>query len=90
MIAAEFSDTDFKYETTCTHCSISLLYYNCTSKSLKKHLQKSSHCLFALQFQAKIELKKIAEDKIVDKKIVEKSKLQSLRLYENRLANLNI
>ena len=87
MIVVDFSrddDSDFNY----MQCFIySLLLYSeyFTFESLKKNLQKTSHCSFALQLQQEVE-----------SKIVEISKIESffasfvklLNTYEKRLTIL--
>ena len=97
MIVINFSKNENDSNVNVIQCIIcSLLLYNeyFTFESLKKHFQNASHCLFVLQFQQKVESKKIVKLKIVEKSKFEffsisfvKSKF--LNTYENKLSNLN-
>ena len=87
MIAIEFSDDDWcEIIAKCIHCSLKLLCNDC-KESLKKHIQKSFHCSFVLQFHEG----NAAQEKIAEKKIVAKSSVsfvEFLSTYENKLASL--
>ena len=87
MIAIEFNDDDWcEIIAKCIHCSLKLLCNDC-KESLKRHIQKSSHCSLVLQLhEENATQKKIAEKKIAAKSSV--SFVEFLSTYENRLANL--
>ena len=64
-------------------CSLILFNEYFTSKSLKKHLEKTLRCSFVIQFQQKV------ESNIVEKKIVEKSKIEFFSVFVSLVKSLN-
>ena len=87
MIAIEFNDDDWcEIIAKCTHCSLKLFCNDC-KESLKKHIQKSSHCSLVLQFHEE----NATQEKIAEKKMTAEfsvSLVEFLSTYENRLTSL--
>ena len=90
MIVVDISKNDHSDFNVmqCIICSLLIYDEYFTFESLKKHFQNASHCSFALQFQQKIESKKIVEKSKIESFSVLVSLVKSLSTYEEKLTIL--